>query len=340
MDSATHVSLLMRDRSYAAGAKKDIHRLTVNAGFSQRKIDEVDILVSELTSNLVKHATDGEILAGIVGDRQGLMLELIGIDSGPGISDPERMMQDGVSTSGTLGHGLGAIRRLSDQFEIYSLKGWGTILLSRVYLNKSGENAGLRPLLDVRSLVVAKPGELVSGDGSYGFMAADGTYRLLAADGLGHGLEANRAVREAIIAFREFSSDSPVEILRHLHATIRKTRGIVAAVVIIDPVRKIWKFCGIGNIAARFTGVHQARSYLSHNGIVGHNIPGSLYDQEVSQQEYQQITLCSDGIRSRWQQLRLPEIGRQDLMIQAAVLYKDCSRRNDDTSVIIGKLSA
>jgi hypothetical protein len=78
---------------------------------------------------------------------------------------------------------------------------------------------------------------------------------------------------------------------------------------------------------------------LSFNGIVGHNIPGSLFDQELSQQDYQQITLCSDGIRSRWQQARQPEIGRQDLMVQAAALYKEFARRNDDMSIIIGKLS-
>jgi anti-sigma regulatory factor (Ser/Thr protein kinase) len=338
MVSATHVSLIVHDRSYVAGAKKEVHRLAVQAGFGQKKIDEIDILVSELGSNLAKHASEGEILAGIVSGRQGKGLELIGIDNGPGISEPERMMQDGISTKGTLGHGLGAIRRLSGHFEIYSQKGWGTILLSRVYLDEEVEKSGERPLLTVRSLVVAKPGETVSGDGCDGYTATDGTFRLLTADGLGHGIEANRAVREAVDAFREYKSNSPVEILRHLHESIRKTRGMVAAVVIIDPVRKLWKFCGIGNISTRFTGVHQSRSYLSFNGIVGHNIPGSLYDQEVSQHDYQQITLCSDGIRSRWQQARLPEIGRQDLIVQAAAIYKDFARRNDDMSIIIGKL--
>jgi anti-sigma regulatory factor (Ser/Thr protein kinase) len=338
MVSATHISLKVHDRSYVAGAKKDIHRLAMNAGFGQKKIDEIDILVSELGSNLVKHAMEGEILAGVVSIRQGTCLELIGIDNGPGISDPERMMQDGVSTKGTLGHGLGAIRRLSDQFEIYSLKTWGTVQLSRVYRDRNPDNNGPQPLLTVRSLVVAKPGEMVSGDGSYGYMTSNGTYRLLVADGLGHGAEANRAVCEAVGAMREFESDSPVEILRYLHGAIRKTRGMVAAAVVIDPGRKIWKFCGIGNIATRFTGVHQARSYLSFNGIIGHNIPGSLYDQEASQQEFHQITLCSDGIRSRWQQMRLPEIARQDLIVQAAAIYKDFARRTDDMSIIIGKL--
>ena len=339
MASATHTSLILQERSYLAGTRKEIRRLAVQAGFEQKKIDEIDILVSELSSNLVKHAADGEILAGIVSDRQRTCLELIAIDNGPGITDPERMMQDGVSTKGTLGHGLGAIRRFSDQFEIYSLKDWGTILLSRIFLDKSDEKGTQRSLVTMRSLVIAKPGETISGDGSSGFLAGDGTYRLFAADGLGHGAEANRAVQEAILAFRDFETDSPVEFLRYLHTVIRKTRGCVAAVVIVDPARKVWKFCGIGNIATRFTGVHQARSYLSYNGIVGHNIPGMLYDQEVSIQDFQQITLCSDGIRSRWQQARLPDIGRQDLIVQAAAIYKDFARRNDDMSIIIGKIS-
>ena len=43
------------------------------------------------------------------------------------------MMQDGMSTTNTMGHGLGSIKRLSDTFELYSQPGWGTIILSRIY---------------------------------------------------------------------------------------------------------------------------------------------------------------------------------------------------------------
>jgi anti-sigma regulatory factor (Ser/Thr protein kinase) len=338
MVNPTHISLPVHDRSYIAGAKKEIHRLAVQAPLGQKRIDEIDILASEICSNLVKHAKEGEILVGIVADKLGAALELIGVDNGPGIAEPDRMMQDGVSTVGTLGHGLGAIRRLSDHFEVYSQRDWGTILLSRIYLDKTAGPTANRPLLSVRSLVVAKPGELVSGDGAYGFTAADGSFRLLVADGLGHGAEANRAVREAVSIFRDLESDSPVEILRQIHASIRKTRGVVAAIVMLHPNRRIWRYCGIWNISTRFTGVHLSRNYLSYNGIVGHNIPNSLFDQELSQLDFQQITLCSDGIRSRWQYARHPEINRQDAIVQAAALYKDFARRNDDMSVIIGKL--
>jgi anti-sigma regulatory factor (Ser/Thr protein kinase) len=338
MVNPSHISFNANDRSYLAIVKKEIHQLAVQTGFEQRKINEIDIIVSELGSNLIKHASGGEILAGILPAAEGVGLELISIDNGPGIPDPVTMMKDDVSTTQTLGIGLGSIRRLSDHFEIYSQKDWGTILLSRIYLESAPKKNDRTPHLSLRSLVISKPGELVSGDGCYSFTGENGTVKLLVADGLGHGAEANRAVREAIAAFKAFDSDSPAEILRHLHSALKKTRGVVATVVLVDPVQKTWKLCGIGNISTRLSGFQQPKGYLSYNGIIGHNIPHTLNDQEVSQSEYQQIILCSDGIKSRWEHAKLPDLHKQDLIVQAAALYKDFARKTDDMSIIIGRI--
>jgi anti-sigma regulatory factor (Ser/Thr protein kinase) len=338
MVNPSHISFSANDRSYLAIVKKEIHQLAIQAGLGQKKINEIDILVSEMGSNLIKHASGGEILAGVLPAGEGAGLELISIDNGPGIPDPVMMMKDGASTTQTLGHGLGSIRRFSDHFEIYSQKDWGTILLSRIYPESAPKKSVRKNPLSLRSLVISKPGELVSGDGSYSFIGEDGIVKLLVADGLGHGAEANRAVREAIGAFRDFDSDSPAEILRHLHAALKKTRGIVATVVLVDPVRKTWKLCGIGNISTRLSGFQQPKGYLSYNGIIGHNIPHTLNDQELSQNEYQQIVLCSDGIRSRWEHAKLPDLHKQDLIVQAAALYKDFGRKTDDMSIIIGRI--
>jgi anti-sigma regulatory factor (Ser/Thr protein kinase) len=338
MVNPSHISFNANDRSYLAIVKKEIHQLAVQAALGQKKINEIDILVSELGSNLIKHASGGEILAGILPAAEGAALELIGIDNGPGIPDLVRMMKDGASTTQTLGHGLGSIRRFSDHFEIYSQKHWGTILLSRIYAEGAPKKNDRTPHLSLRSLVISKPGELVSGDGCYSFTGENGTVKLLVADGLGHGAEANRAVREAIAAFKTFDSDSPAEILRHLHSALKKTRGIVGTVVLVDPVQKTWKLCGIGNISTRLSGFQQPKGYLSYNGIIGHNMPHTLNDQELSQNEYQQIVLCSDGIRSRWEHARLPDLHKQDLIVQAAALYKDFGRKTDDMSIIIGRI--
>jgi len=337
MVSTPHISFSASDRSYLAILKKEIHKMAQQGGFEAKQLAEIDLIVSEMGSNLVKHASGGEILAGIQQTDEGVTLELIGLDSGPGMTDPEKMMLDGASTTQTLGHGLGSIRRLSHTFEIYSRKDWGTILLSRVHKKTDGRKAHSIPSTRINALVVAKPGETLSGDGCCYINAKDDTIHLLVADGLGHGAEAHRAVKEAVTAFRAFDSKSPVDILRHLHQSIKKTRGMVATVVIIDPKNKRWRFCGIGNIGMRFNGLQQSKSYLSYNGIVGHNIPNTLNDQELSLNDYQQVMLCSDGIRSRWEHAKHPTIHKYDLSLQAAAIYKEFGRRTDDMSVIIGR---
>ena len=55
-----------------------------------------------------------------------LGLEIIAADNGPGIEDIEKALEDGFSTGGGLGIGLGGVRRLMDEFEIQSRVGEGT----------------------------------------------------------------------------------------------------------------------------------------------------------------------------------------------------------------------
>jgi hypothetical protein len=58
----------------------------------------------------------------------------------------------------------------------------------------------------------------------------------------------------------------------------------------------------------------------------------------LSLDDYQQIVLCSDGIKSRWEAVKMPEMHRQDMIIQAAALYKDFGRKTDDMSITIGRI--
>jgi len=336
MANTEHISFNANDKSYLSILKKEIHKIALQAGFEQKRLNEIDIIVSELASNLVKHASGGEILAGVISNARGIALELIGIDSGPGIADPAKMLLDGSSTTMTLGQGLGSIKRFSDTFELYTKRGWGTILLSRIYKDPSKEKKKGEKIL-LRGLVVAKTGESVSGDGWQG-ITQKGVLKILIADGLGHGKEADHATKQAIKAFTECRETSPSEILRYIHQSIKRTRGCVATVVISDEANKLWTICGIGNISTKLSSFSDSKSYLPYNGIVGHNIPHTLNNQELSQNDYQQITLCSDGIKSRWEHSKHSFIQKYDLTVQAAALYKDYGRRTDDMSVIIGRV--
>src|SRR5690554_6229677 len=136
MDNAPHIKLTLPDRSYSSSVKKEIHRLATGLGLTGKKIAETDIIVSEMISNINKHTPEGEILVKTFIDQEGrTRLEIISVDNGPGIENLQEMLVDGKSTTHTLGQGLGAIQSLSDEFDINSLPGWGTILLSRIFIS-------------------------------------------------------------------------------------------------------------------------------------------------------------------------------------------------------------
>src|SRR4029450_7163213 len=80
---------------------------------------------------LLLHAGGGELLLQKLGSDDSSSIELLAIDRGPGMTDVSRCMSDGYSTGGTQGTGLGAVRRLASEFEIYSAPGEGTVVLAR-----------------------------------------------------------------------------------------------------------------------------------------------------------------------------------------------------------------
>ena len=92
----------------------------------------VPLIVTELATNLFLHATGGEIIIRMLPVEVGSGIEIIALDRGPGIADVRRCMADGYSGGGTRGCGLGAVRRLSTEFDIYSTQPAGTVVMSRV----------------------------------------------------------------------------------------------------------------------------------------------------------------------------------------------------------------
>jgi anti-sigma regulatory factor (Ser/Thr protein kinase) len=322
------------DRSFFSLIKKDIHQQVVAAEFDGVRAGKIDIVIAEITSNLGKYANGGQILSGVGSDGYGEYFEVVCVDEGPGIPDLGRVLSDGYSSTGSLGHGLGSIKRLSDQFDLYSIRDWGTILVSRVYKD---ELPGVKKKkIDCVGLNVPKTGEQVSGDG---FFIDDGPdhWRILVADGLGHGVGAHAAVETAGAAFAECADESPTETIRFLHDRIRKTRGVVGVVIVLDKRTRRWKIAGVGNISIKWMGQNGSRTYVSYNGIIGFNIPGSINDQELSQDDFHQFIACSDGIRSRWDIGRFPGIGVHHGMIIASAIYKEFARGTDDTSIIVCK---
>jgi hypothetical protein len=291
-----------------------------------------------MVTNLVKHAGEGQVLVKLV-EEQGLQgIEIISIDNGPGMTDVTRMVADGVSTKNTLGHGLGAMKRLSDVFQVYSQKDWGTIILVRVFTEAL-------PIFrkpqktEIRSVVLPKPPEEACGDGFFWTQSKE-NIRLFLGDGLGHGPEAAYAVEKAGEAFLNCTECEPVEIIRFIDSSVKKTRGLVGTVAIFDFKEKKWKICGVGNIITKVNTPTGGKNYMSYNGIIGLNVPNTLNVQELAYEKDQQLIMCSDGIKSRWDTTKFPAITRYDLSILSAALLKDFARNTDDMSVAACKINA
>lgn len=336
MDNKTQLLFNVADRSYFSLVKKDIHAIGLQQGFSEERAGQLDIIVAELCSNLVKHAGHGYLLVKPVTEQHNNGVEVLSIDNGPGIIDIKRMMLDGTSTKQTLGHGLGAIQRLSDQFDIHSQKDVGTVILSRIFKSPPLHYTP-KPTTEVKGLLVPKKGEEVCGDGFY-YKQTKKQFKLFVGDGLGHGPDAAKAVETAINSFKSCHEENPVDIIKHIHSTVKKTRGLVGTVVTFDYKAKEWCICGVGNIFTKITNFSESKNYMSYNGILGHNIPGTIKEQRTKYEQGQYLIMCSDGIKTKWELNNYHGIYKNDLSTITAAIHRDHTRNTDDAAVVITKI--
>ena len=337
MVSRTHVAFKAEDRSYFAILKKEIHAIAINASFTEAKVGELDIIVAELVSNLVKHAGGGQLLVKLIEESGVQGIELISIDDGPGMTDVSRMVADGVSTKNTLGQGLGAMKRLSDVFQVYSQKDWGTVILIRLFKQSLPRFKKL-PIEEIRSVEVSKPGETICGDGFYSTITKE-HIKIFLGDGLGHGPDAAHAVMEAGKAFLANAETDPIEIMRHINTEVKKTRGLVGTVAVFDLQARKWRICGVGNISTKIMTPANGKNLMAYNGIIGLNVPRTLNSHEVDYEKGQHIIMCSDGIRTKWDTIKYVAIQRYDASILSASLFKDFARLTDDMSVAVCKIN-
>lgn len=107
-------------------ARQEGRSIAAKLGFLSGDLALIATAISELARNIVQYAGTGEITVKLAEDgmRQGVVI--VARDKGPGIFDIKKALQDGYSTSGSLGLGLPGVRRLMDEFEIISEVGQGT----------------------------------------------------------------------------------------------------------------------------------------------------------------------------------------------------------------------
>ena len=112
-------------------ARQRARDLACAVGFSPSESTVLAAVISELARNIVLYAKSGEVSLQTVdnGARRGLII--VASDNGPGISDVQRALMGGYSTSGGLGLGLCGVKRIVDELDIDSKVGRGTTITAK-----------------------------------------------------------------------------------------------------------------------------------------------------------------------------------------------------------------
>lgn len=336
-NTGTHNRYRIEDRSYFNLIKRAIAKEAKSLGFSSGHIGKLDIIVAELTSNLLKFgARNREFLWKPVFQDGRSGIEIIALDKGPGIANISQALRDGYSTSGTAGEGLGAVQRLSDFFDIYSQPGKGTAILVRLF--SKGNTSHVFKQLNIAALSVPKPGEKFCGDGyEIKYDPENHIFEILILDGLGHGTEAFKAAQAALKVFTDINKTDPYLILQQIHQSIKNTRGAVGMALHYNFEQQTLFYCGVGNISGKFVGYDDVKSLFSFNGTIGHILSPRIHDQQSSWARGRLLILHSDGINSRWDLTKYPQIQKHDPALIAGCLYRDFNRATDDVTIIVSK---
>jgi serine/threonine-protein kinase RsbT len=109
--------------------RQKVREWAIQTGFSLIEQTKVVTAASELARNVLQHGKGGEVRLEALNSDQRRGLRLTFADEGPGMADIEQAMQDGYSSAGGLGLGLGGARRLSSEFAIQSEPGRGTTVV-------------------------------------------------------------------------------------------------------------------------------------------------------------------------------------------------------------------
>ena len=333
-----HIACPMHDASQIGDARRQAARLAAELAFDELAAGRVALIVTELATNLVRHARGGTLLIGRQQGEHGISIELVSIDRGPGMHDPEHSLTDGVSTFGSAGNGLGAVRRVSTQFWIFSKPPEGSVVVARVSAQGA---APASAKVDAKSfsfgaLGLAAPHEVQSGD-SWAYHHEGGRAQLLVADGLGHGPQAAEAADAAVRVFESQPSASPKDILEAAHLALRSTRGAAVASLMLDSQLRSIRFCGAGNIAARLISGVQDRTLLSQHGTVGLQIR-HLKEIEYEWPSHAVLVVHSDGIVGRWDLRGVPELLGCEAIVIAAWLLREHLRGRDDATIAVLRL--
>lgn len=304
-------------------------------GFDECTREEISLVVSELASNIIKYTKRGIITISPVCNEQceGIMIEAE--DDGEGFNE-YTALKDGVSTSGTLGVGLGAVNRLMDEFDILQRENHtGTRIVCKRWLHDNS-NHGEHCPFEFGVFSRPKPNESTNGD-TFIIKNIYGATLVGVIDGVGHGVLANHAANAAR-QYIERHAESPLQdIFRGVERACSATRGVVMALVVLDWKKSTFRYASVGNIEAKiFSYKHEKPKFLVRRGIVGKQAPSPVVT-ENNWHSGDMLVLHSDGISAHWNWNNFASYLNHPAQVISEEIFNVMQKNHDDATIVIVK---
>jgi len=314
--------------------RSKLRAVSQRLGFNGSRREHMELVCNEIVTNQTKYAGGHGLVQIWEQAEPDPSLHLFALDYGPGIANLPAALEDGYTSSGTLGKGLGTVRRLADRHDFYTLpRGmaskapWhGTSIWAQFCQHKPRTVGGLQNGLYLR----AYQDNIHNGDRICLDSSDPEHARWLHLDGLGHGLETARDTEGACDIFLH-SSDN-LQALDRLSDSLRGSRGAVAMACEITPETQQGRICGVGDMTAWLLLNGTRRAITFAPGVLGH---AHRHFETVAFEfpPHAVMLTASDGIRRSWEASDLPGLWRCHPQLIAFFMGEVIGRNNDDRSL-------
>ena len=328
--------IAVQEQSQVAEARRRAAAIASGLGGSESAVSNVSIITTELATNIVRHAQNGEVLVQPWKDAEGSGVEILALDKGRGMDDIAACFADGYSTAGTPGNGLGAIKRLASTIDVWSRPGMGTALLVRVRL---GAGAETPPPFIWGAVTRSAPGEEQCGD-AWSVVYERGRATFLVADGLGHGAFAAAAAQAAVRVFEDRAFKETLSgTMQAIHRGIASTRGAAGSIAALRADSNEMTYCGVGNIAGTILSEGGSRKTVSLAGTLGHTL-SKTREFSYPMPPGAVLIMHSDGLLTSWNLDAYQGLLARHPALIAGVMYRDFLRGRDDAAVLVARRTA
>ena len=343
------IQQVVKDNSALVLFKVRLKTLARKLGFDSVRMENMQIVASEMLSNQIKYSGKTGMVqlwcnapAGDTRNKNAppVTLDIFAMDYGPGIADIEQALQDGYTTSRTMGKGLGSIKRLADEYDVYSRtlekekssKSWhGVAIWARFYLHPEE-----RPThYQLGTFERAWHDNVVNGD-DIQLQTGKNQLACLHLDATGHG----QAARDIIARVQPVRSDvfklSACKMLDWVAKSLTGTKGAAGVALKYNVNSGRCEYSAVGDMRLCYLDYQEMTLPEVASGILG-NVSRNHDSQYIHLANNSILISASDGIRRNWTMETFQGLWVRHAQIIAFVLGNRKGRSSDDQFLLVIK---